>query len=213
MKKLFTWLILAIFVLGTLTGCQNFSGNNGDTSSDNSVPTSSDNWASSYAELNGFTEIDDDRITTTDKGKTFTELGISLNVPADWGCFEQGGEDGTSYSFVHPKLKEKCELNFYITSADYKYERTESEYMEYYSDIDLENVKIISCVKEKLCGFEGTKVVATYTDDGEELIRIDFNNVITGVRMYNFSATYPASDKESKAAVESILDSIVITAL
>ena len=213
MKKLFTMLILAIFAVSALAGCQNLSGNKGDTSSDSSVDVSSDFSNSDDCLLDGYTEIDDDKITVTDKEKTYTDTGISMRLPADWNGQQSEGEDGTSYIFNYPELKEKCWFSFYITGAAYKLERTETEYLEYFSEIGLENVKIISCAKEKLCGFEGTKVVISYTEDGEDLIRIDFDNVITGVRMYAFTFTYPTSDKECEAVVESILDSIVITAI
>ena len=153
-------------------------------------------------------EIVDDRITVDGSKKTYRIDGITFNFPVDWLGFECRGEDGTSYFFEDPTSDESCEFSFRITSSYYISDRTtEAEYLELYSYYSgWTDVKIISLEKETLSGYECTKVIVSYKYEGSEYTYINYDCVITGVRRYDFTITYPASES---ATYEPIFDAII----
>lgn len=153
-------------------------------------------------------QIEDGRITVDGSKKTYRDDGITFSFPVDWLGFECRGEDGTSYFFEDPTSDKSGKFSFYLTASYYIHERTtEAEYLELYSHSpELTDVKIISLTKETLSGYECTKVVASYKCEGTEYIKIDYDYVITGVRRYDFSVTYPASER---ATDEPVFDAII----
>jgi len=155
-------------------------------------------------------EISPDKITVDGSKKTYTDQGITLSVPSDWLALEQHGEDGTIYTFQDP-TSDNCELYFYSTGSVYAAYRTEAEYLALFSGWGYENVNILSYTKEKISGYDCTKVVYSYTEDGNAYIGTRYDNVIRGLGMYEFSTVYPAAESERFAKVfESIMDSIVL---
>jgi hypothetical protein len=161
-------------------------------------------------EMKSLFPIEEDKITTNKTLKTFKDLGLTFQFPAQWDALQQQGEDGTTYFFREPDLKEKCQLIVSITGAEYKNDRTKNEYLEYLSS-SYENVEISFYENQSLSGYEGKKVIATYVEDNQEFIRIAYDNVVAGVRMYDFTITYPESQKETYDDIfNSILQSIVI---
>lgn len=211
-----------------LSGCADPDDPLSNTTSDTQVDTTPDTQADATVDTVGseatsateeieyepytIHEIIDDRITIEGSEKMFCDLGITVSIPSDWLCLEINGEDGSSYFFREPELGDKCQLYFCITGSVYAYQRTEDEYLEYFSSCGETDVKIISLTKEKLSGFECTKVVHSYSYEGTEYIEIHYDNVVTGVRLYDFTITYPASEKETFEPVfASIMDSLELT--
>ncbi len=142
--------------------------------------------------------------------KTFRDAGVSFQVPSGWGALEQQGEDGRTCFFRDPTLGEQCQLTFSVTGSEYQNNRTKSEYLEYLSE-RYEDVKISSYEQESLSGYEGTKIVATYAENNKTFIRVGYDNVVSGVRMYDFTITYPKAQEEIyKGIFDSILQSVVI---
>jgi hypothetical protein len=155
-------------------------------------------------------EISADKLVIDGSHKTYKGQNITLSVPVDWRALEQHGEDGTSYFFREPTL-DRCQLTFYSTGSQFAIHRTEAEYLELFSSSERTDVKILSYTKETLSGYGCTKVVYSYTDDGIEYIGTRYDNVITGLCLYDFTITYPAAESERFAsAFESIMDSIVL---
>ena len=155
-------------------------------------------------------EISADNLTVDGTRKTYKGQNITLSVPVDWFALEQHSEDGTAYFFREPTF-DRCQLTFYSTGSQYARERTEAEYLELFSSSDRTDVKILSYTKETLSGYGCTKVVYSYTDDGIEYIGTRYDNVITGLCLYDFAITYPVAESERFAPVfESIIDSIVL---
>lgn len=155
-------------------------------------------------------EISADKLTVDGTKKTHTDQCITLSVPSDWLALEQHGADGTIFFFEDPTT-ELCRLSFYVTGSVYAVYRTQAEYLELISGWGYENVNILSYTKEKFSGYDCTKVVYSYTEDGNAYIGTRYDNVIRGLGMYNFSIVYPAAESERFAKVfESIMDSIVL---
>ena len=155
-------------------------------------------------------EISADKLTVDGSKKTYTDQGITLSVPSDWLALEQHGEDGTTYFFEDPTT-ERCRLSFRVTGSVYAVYRTQAEYLKLFSGWGYENVNILSYTKEKISGYDCTKVVYSYTEDGNAYIGTRYDNVIRGLGMYEFSTVYPAAESERFAKVfESIMDSIVL---
>ena len=155
-------------------------------------------------------EISDSNLTVDGTKKTYKDKYITLSVPADWLTLEQHGEDGTVYTFQDP-TSDNCELYFYSTGSIYAIHRTEAEYLALFKSFGYGNVKILSYTKEKISGYDCTKVVYSYTEDGNAYIGTRYDNVIRGLGMYEFSTVYPAAESERFAKVfESIMDSIVL---
>ncbi len=206
MKKITVLFLLLIF---SLTACKQPSipsYTQSDTISDNkNVSTTS----SKEDEINAaytLQDVSDERITTVDNKKVFDHLGITISVPKEWRCMEVNGEDGSSYFFRHPELGEECQVALSITGFEYLNERTQKEYLEYLSDVVGKNVKINSFTKENVGGYDSTKIVSSYSSGNTDFIRIDYDNITVGVRLYDFIITYPASEKET---LEPIFNSIV----
>lgn len=155
-------------------------------------------------------EISADKLTVDGTKKTYTDQSITLSVPADWLALEQHGEDGTVYTFQDPTT-ERCRLSFRVTASVYAVYRTQAEYLKLFSGWGYENVNILSYTKEKISGYDCTKVVYSYAEDGNAYIGTRYDNVIRGLGMYEFSTVYPAAESERFAKVfESIMDSIVL---
>lgn len=155
-------------------------------------------------------EISSDRLTVDGTKKTYKDQYITLSVSADWLALEQHGEDGTNYFFKDP-TSERCRLTFNVTGSEFAVHRTEAEYLALFSRWGYENVNILSCTKEKISGYDCTKVVYSYIEKGNAYIATRYDNVITGFRMYSFDIDYPAAESERFALVfESIMDSIVL---
>ncbi|MBE6926731.1 MAG: hypothetical protein E7461_07800 [Ruminococcaceae bacterium] len=155
-------------------------------------------------------EISADKLTIDGTKKTYKGQNITLRVPVDWLALEQHSEDGSAYFFREPTF-DRCQLTFYSTGSQYARERTEAEYLELFSSSERTDVKILSYTKETLSGYGCTKVVYSYTDDGIEYIGTRYDNVITGLCLYDFAITYPVAESERFAPVfESIIDSIVL---
>jgi hypothetical protein len=142
--------------------------------------------------------------------KPFQGNGFTIEIPSQWESSQQQGEDGTVYTFREPDLGEKCQFLVSLTGAEYKNDRTQNEYLEYLSS-SYENVEISFYENQAISGYEGKKVIATYVEDNQKFIRIAYDNVVAGVRMYDFTITYPESQKETYDDIfNSILQSIVI---
>jgi len=155
-------------------------------------------------------EPSDSDLTVDGTKKTYNERYITLSVPSDWLTLEQHGADGTIFFFEDPTT-ERCRLSFYVTGSVYAVYRTQAEYLELISGWGYENVNILSYTKEKFSGYDCTKVVYSYTENGNSYIATRYDNVITGFRMYDFSIVYPAAESERFAKVfESIMDSIAL---
>ena len=140
--------------------------------------------------------------------KTYNGYIFALTVPTDWLCQERHWEDGTDYYFDDPAL-ENCQLYIHHTGAEYVYERTEAEYLSLFSE--LKDVKILSYAKEKLSGFDCTKVVYTYTANGTAYTAVRYDNIIRGFALLHFRLVYPTSESERLAPVfDAIVDSITV---
>lgn len=155
-------------------------------------------------------ELSDSNLTVDGTKKTYKDQYITLSVPSDWLALEQHGADGTIFFFEDPTT-ERCLLSFYVTGSVYAIHRTEAEYLALFKRWGYENVNILSYTKEKISGYDCTKVVYSYTENGNAYIGTRYDNVITGIRMYEFDIDYPAAESERFAKVfESIMDSIVL---
>ncbi len=150
-------------------------------------------------------EIEDAEITTTDTERIINAGSFTVSVPLDWECLEINGEDGGSYLFSHPTLGEKCRLTLGVTGAEYKTNRTQDEYLEYFKDTDRDDVEIESITAEKLDGTDCTKIVSTYSQEGAKFVRIDYDNAIRGSILYDVIIMRPSENSE----LESVLDDIV----
>jgi len=227
MKRLVSLLLVAVITIIPLSGCADSGDPLSSTTSDTQLNTTLDTQPDTTLDTNGsdatsttaetvydpypIHEIDDDRITVDGDKKTYTDIGITVSIPVDWTCLEINGEDGSSYFFREPELGDKCEFSFWLFFSElFTYERTtEEEYLKLFSSYDMTDVEIISFTKETLSGYSCTKVVTSYSSEGTEYIRIDYDYVITGVRWYDFSITYPAAEKDTYEPVfESIVNSI-----
>ena len=153
-------------------------------------------------------EISANKITVDGDKKTYKGAYVTLSVPVDWLALEQHFEDFTNYYFKEPTL-DRCQLTFSSTGSEYARERTEAEYLERFSH--LENVKILSYTKKTLSGFGCTKVVYSYSSEGTEYIGTLYDNVITGLCMYEFAIVYPTAESARLAPVfDAIVDSITV---
>ncbi len=210
MKKITALFLLLMFIL---IGCKQPSKPSNTQSEAISDSASQNATSSNEQETNdpyGLHDISDERITVSENKKTFNGLSISLSVPADWKCMVRNGEDGGYYFFQNPTLGEKCQLILSITGSEYLNNRTEDEYLTYLTDTEKgHDVKINTFTKEKLDGYDGRKVVYTYKSENTEFIGIDYNNIVVGARLYDFSITYPASESETYDDIfKSIIDSV-----
>lgn len=200
-------LFLSFCLICTLAACKQPSIPP-DTSSDNK----NINSTSSNGEINSdyaLKDISDERITIVDNKKFFNHLGIIINVPKEWRCLELNGEDGSSYFFRHPELSKKFQVALSVTGVEYLKDRTQKEYLDYLCDILGKDVKIDSFAKEKVGGYDSTKVVSSYSLENTNFIRIDYDNITVGVRLYKVTITYPASEKETLEPIfNSIMDSV-----
>ena len=143
--------------------------------------------------------------------KTFRDVGVSFQIPSQWDALKQQGEDGRTYFFREPTLGEQCQLTFSVTGSEYQNNRTKDEYLAYLSE-NYEEVAISSYQQESLSGYEGTKIEATYLENNQTFVRIAYENVVAGVRMYEFIMTYPKDQEETyKDIFDAILRSITIT--
>ena len=229
MKRLISLLLLVVIAIVPLSGCAD-PGNS--VSGDTQPSSTADTATTDQTEVTEVTEpevtepevpdptketvydpypvleIEDGRITVEGSKKMYRDDGITFSFPVGWIGFECRGEDGTSYSFRNPMSEKSGVFGFTITSTYYIHERTTAaEYLELYShDPELTDVKIISLTKETLSGYDCTKVVASYMREGMEYITIDYDYVITGVRRYDFTVTYPASER---ATYEPVFDAII----
>lgn len=159
-------------------------------------------------------DIDDDRVTIEGDKKTYRDLGITVSIPVDWRCLEQSGEDGSSYFFRGPEADAKSQLSFYITLSDYARDWTEAEYLDRFAYSGMNDAKIESFTKETLSGYGCTKLVVSYTYMGTEYVRTYYSNVVTGFRMYEFTVTCLASERETLEPVfASVIDSIALAPL
>lgn len=209
MKKILLLLVLFCLIC-TLAACKQPSITSDATSnvlSDNKtihITTSSkeDTTSSDYT----FKDISDKRITTIDNKKNFVYSGIAISFPTEWKCTESNGEDGSSYFFSHPQLSKKCQFAVSITSVEYLNERTQNEYLEYLYDVVGKDAKIKSFTKEKFNGYDCTKIMSSYSSENTQFVRIDYNNIAVGIRLYNFIINYPSSEKET---FEPIFNSMV----
>lgn len=83
--------------------------------------------------------------------------------------------------------------------------------MAYLSE-NYEKVTISSYQQESLSGYEGIKIEATYVENNQTFVRIAYDNVVSGVRMYDFIITYPKAQEETyKDVFDAILQSVTIT--
>ena len=155
-------------------------------------------------------EISADKLTVDGTKKTYKGQNITVSVPVDWLALEQHGEDGITYFFRDP-TSDRCQLTFYSTGSQFAIHRTEAEYLALFSRWGYENVNILSCTKEKISGYDCTKVVYSYTVEGTAYIVTRYDNVITGLCMYTFSTDYPTAESERFASIfGSVMDSIVL---
>lgn len=158
-------------------------------------------------------EITDDRVTIAGNKKIFNApiIGVSFSIPVDWKCLVQQGVDGSTYFFREPNLGENCEITMHITGSEYLFDRTKDEYLNTYLS-NLENLQLDYYEKETLKGYRCIKAVYSYTEDNAAFTCIHYDNVVVEFRMYDFSITYPAAERDTyKEMFESIIDSIEFT--
>lgn len=159
-------------------------------------------------------DIDDDRITIEGDKKTYRDAGLALSFPVVWKGLTQSGEDGSSLFFRDPEVDTEVGLSVYITLSDYARDWTEAEYLERFSYSDMNDVKIESFTKETLSGYGCTKLVVSYVYMGTEYVQTYYTHIVTGARMYEFTVTCLASEKQELEPVfASIIDSIVLSPL
>lgn len=152
-------------------------------------------------------DVSDEKITIAENKKVFSDSGITISLPINWNCKELNAEDATSYFFRHPELNDKCEFIYEVTSTEFfSKKRTEEEYLEYLSYDNHKDIKIDSFTEEKVGGYNSTKIVSFYSFENSKFIRIDYDYIVIGVRLYSFTITYPVSEADDLA---SIFDSIV----
>ena len=207
--KNFLSLFLSFCLICMLAACKQpstLSNTPSDTISYNkdTIATSSkeDEFHTAYT----LKDVSDERITIVDDKKIFEHLGITMSIPMEWKCMETNGEDGSTYFFHHPELSEKCQIVLSITSVEYLNERTQEEYLAYLSDIVGKDVKINSFTKEKVNGYDSAKIVSSYSSKNTNFIRIDYDNITVGVKLYDITTTFPKSEKQT---FEPIFNSIV----
>lgn len=213
MKKIVALFFCLMCALTACTQSETTAKAPSDAASDHADSSSTISGEEETGGAYTFHEIADDRITTVGMQKTFRDVGIAINVPADWRCMELNGEDGSLFSFRPPEWGEKCQFLFYVTGSGYFKERTEEEYLAYLTEEDYEDVSITSFAKEKVNGYEGTKVVFSYSSEDAQWIQTNYDHIVVGVRLYNFKMTCPASESETlRPVLESVLDSVEFTA-
>ena len=159
-------------------------------------------------------DIDDDRITIEGDKKTYRDPGLVLSFPVEWKGLTQSGGDGSSLFFRESEVDTTAGLSVYITLSDYARDWTEAEYLERFSYSDMNDVKIESFTKETLSGYGCTKLVVSYVYMGTEYVQTYYTHIVTGARMYEFTVTCLASEKQELEPVfASIIDSIVLSPL
>lgn len=204
-------IILLLCLMALLTACDKPDANSGTQSSAASASIGSD-AASSEADVNdeyALHDIPEDMLTVEQSKTIFSEAGVSVAVPVTWKGFEQKDDNGASYSFRHPELDDKCSFELSFRNSEYYYKRTEEEYLIYISNAKRKNVKINAYTKQQLNEYWGVKVISSYTTDDTEFIRIDYDYVVVGNRLYHFTIVYPASQSDNfEEDFISILDSI-----
>lgn len=204
-------IILLLCLLAMLTACDKPDATP-DTQSSTASASISSNAVSSEADVNdeyAIHDIPEDMLTVEQSKKTFSEAGVSVAVPASWKGLEQKDDNGASYFFLHPELNDKCSFEFSFKNSEYYYKRTAEEYLIYISNAKRKNVKINAYTKQQLNEYWGVKVISSYTADDTEFIRIDYDYVVVGNRLYHFTIVYPAAQSDSfEEDFISILDSI-----
>ena len=209
MKKIICIIMAIIFVLIPLSSCdsagaddESQSPSDSKAESNGTSATVSENISDPYSINNS----EDERITTKNDKKAFNDGRISFEYPANWKFTEQKVEDGSTVYFSEPELGEDCQLSIYITASElYVRDNTEEEYTTSLSE-DYTDVSIKEFTKGKIDGCDGTKVTASYKSNGTQFIRIIYDNVIEGVRLYNFDIVYPEAESET---YEKIFDDII----
>ena len=174
MKKIVALFFCLMCALTACTQSETTAKAPSDAASDHADSSSTISGEEETGGAYTFHEIADDRITTVGMQKTFRDVGIAINVPADWRCMELNGEDGSLFSFRPPEWGEKCQFLFYVTGSGYFKERTEEEYLAYLTEADYEDVSTTSFAKEKVNGYEGTKVVFSYSSEDAQWIQTVF---------------------------------------
>lgn len=165
-------------------------------------------------------EITDERVITKGNKKIFKDLNITLGFPLDWKCFERHGEDGGAYFFQDAELGDECQLILSVTAKEsvpsdvYLNERTQSEYSQYLSEAGYKDAKINSFTKEKVGGYNCTKVVFTYSKENTKYTQIDFGYIVDDVRLCDLTIIYPTNESDTYEDIfESIINSVKFSAV
>lgn len=211
MKKV-VFLLLVSLILGVFSGCEKTQTNEINISSNDSAPSqviSTPDKEETESPLTP-TLVKEEKIKLNGTIKTFTDLGVSCQFPAMWNCLQQQGEDGLVYFFRDPDLGENCQFSISITAAEYRHDRTKKEYLTDLSDT-YESVTITTFQQVQISGYDATKVEASCVGNNGKFVSIHYDNVVAGVRMYDFIGCYPETEKEIYAALfESMFESIMI---
>lgn len=168
------------------------------TQPENKEETATEPQEEVYESLYKIREITDYRVKIENNQKIYNDGSFfSLIFPVDWKCLEQQGEDGRSHFFRDPVLNEKCQLSISVTGAEYLYERTPEQYRESLLSRPLQDLVIDSIAEETFQGYKCMKLVYSYTENDTKFIKISYNNVVAGLRLYSFSIIYPADQKDT----------------
>ncbi len=155
-------------------------------------------------------EITDETVSTKGDIKLFNNGQLTLRVPNSWKCFTASGEDDVAYYFRDPVWGEKCQLRVNVTFAHYYSgkELTQEDYLKALSRF-YEDVAIESLSKETIRGYACTKLVYSYTEDNTKFIKISYDGLIEGPRLYEFVIKCPAEERENyKNTFSSIVNSV-----
>ena len=155
-------------------------------------------------------EITDETISTKGDIKFFNNGQLTLRVPNSWKCFTASGEDDVAYYFRDPVWGEKCQLRVNVTFAHYYSgkELTQEDCLKALSRF-YEDVAIESLSKETIRGYACTKLVYSYTEDNTKFIKISYDGLIEGPRLYEFVIKCPAEERENyKNTFSSIMNSV-----
>jgi len=155
-------------------------------------------------------EITDGTVSTKGDIKLFNNGQLTLRVPNSWKCFTASGEDDVAYYFRDPVWGEKCQLWVNVTFAHYYSgkELTQEDCLKALSRF-YEDVAIESLSKETIRGYACTKLVYSYTEDNTKFIKISYDGLIEGPRLYEFVIKCPAEERENyKNTFSSIMNSV-----